>query len=243
MTREEAIEYLKRADTTVGQTIKTRTAEALEMAIEAMQTEPCEDAISRQDVLDLLQMKYFGEGLYWRISILPSVNPIAKQTSESVNKDAESESILTDDLISRRAVLDILDRHTLSRMALYEIEDLPSVQPQTEHCGKDINVTTTDAISRQEIINRCEKVINHGVRDLDGCHSIRAERLLEVVKQLPSVTSHRVGKWLLFDDESNSYCCSVCNAAYMLIEGTPKDNGYKYCPYCGAKLEEDDEQW
>ncbi len=37
MTRVEAIEYLKRADTTVGQTIKTSTAEALEMAIEALE--------------------------------------------------------------------------------------------------------------------------------------------------------------------------------------------------------------
>lgn len=35
-----------------------------------------------------------------------------------------------EDVISRQAVLDILDRHTLSRMALYEIEDLPSVQPE-----------------------------------------------------------------------------------------------------------------
>lgn len=56
MTREEAIEYLKRADTTVGQTIKTRTAEALEMAIEALKQKRCgkdtnvstTDAISRQ---------------------------------------------------------------------------------------------------------------------------------------------------------------------------------------------------
>lgn len=35
-----------------------------------------------------------------------------------------------EDAISRQAVLDILDRHTLSRMTLYEIEDLPSVQPE-----------------------------------------------------------------------------------------------------------------
>ena len=39
MTREEAIEYLKHADTTVGKKIKTRTAEALEMAIEALSAE------------------------------------------------------------------------------------------------------------------------------------------------------------------------------------------------------------
>ena len=40
MTNEEAIEYLKRADTTVGKKTKTRTAEALEMAIEALKQEP-----------------------------------------------------------------------------------------------------------------------------------------------------------------------------------------------------------
>ncbi|MBP5593980.1 MAG: hypothetical protein J6Y02_01265 [Pseudobutyrivibrio sp.] len=40
MTKEEAIEYLKRADTTVGQKIKTKTAEALEMAIKALEQEP-----------------------------------------------------------------------------------------------------------------------------------------------------------------------------------------------------------
>jgi len=36
MTEKEAIEYLKRADITVGQKIKTKTAEALELAIHAV---------------------------------------------------------------------------------------------------------------------------------------------------------------------------------------------------------------
>ena len=130
MTREEAIELVNKCKEKSIEDGFFKRAEALQMAIEAMQTEPCEDAIRRQDVLDLLQMKYFGEGLYCRISILPYVNPIAKQTSESVNKDAESESILTDDLISRQAVLEILDHHTLSRMAEMEINELPSVECQ-----------------------------------------------------------------------------------------------------------------
>ena len=39
MTKEEAIAYLKSADVTVGLDIKTRTAEALEMAIEALSEE------------------------------------------------------------------------------------------------------------------------------------------------------------------------------------------------------------
>ena len=40
MTREDAIMYLKRADTTVGQAIKTKTAEALEMAIKVLGQKP-----------------------------------------------------------------------------------------------------------------------------------------------------------------------------------------------------------
>jgi hypothetical protein len=39
MTREEAIIYLKRADVTVGREPKTKTAEALEMAIKALEQE------------------------------------------------------------------------------------------------------------------------------------------------------------------------------------------------------------
>ena len=39
MTREEAIEYLKCADATVGKKIKTRVAEALEMAIKSLEQE------------------------------------------------------------------------------------------------------------------------------------------------------------------------------------------------------------
>ena len=39
MTREEAIAYLKRADVTVGRETKTKTAEAIEMAIAALEKE------------------------------------------------------------------------------------------------------------------------------------------------------------------------------------------------------------
>lgn len=54
MTREEAIIYLKSADVTVGQEIKTKTAEALEMAIKTLEQEPCEDCISRQAAIDAI---------------------------------------------------------------------------------------------------------------------------------------------------------------------------------------------
>ena len=56
MTREEAIEYIKRADVTVGREIKTKTAKALEMAIKALEQESTTkndlgvDCVARQDI-------------------------------------------------------------------------------------------------------------------------------------------------------------------------------------------------
>jgi len=40
---------------------------------------------------------------------------------------------------------------------------------------------------------------------------------------------------------SNTYKCSACEEIQMLIDGTPKENGWKYCPNCGAKMEESNE--
>ena len=40
---------------------------------------------------------------------------------------------------------------------------------------------------------------------------------------------------------SNTYKCSACGEIQMLIEGTPKENGWKYCPNCGAKMDEEEE--
>lgn len=33
------------------------------------------------------------------------------------------------------------------------------------------------------------------------------------------------------------YDCSVCGESFCLIEGTPTDNLYNYCPNCGAKMD------
>lgn len=33
------------------------------------------------------------------------------------------------------------------------------------------------------------------------------------------------------------YDCSVCGESWVLIDGTPKDNGMIYCPHCGARMD------
>ena len=46
----------------------------------------------------------------------------------------------------------------------------------------------------------------------------------------------KYGKWETFDCDKNSYKCSACGDVQYLVEGTPKDNNYNYCPTCGAKM-------
>ena len=96
MTREEAIEHLKRADTTVGQTTKTRTAEALEMAIKALEQEPCEDCISRQAVLG--KAIDYGSNTYLipvnSVKALPPVTPQSKtDVLDQIRAEIEREII------------------------------------------------------------------------------------------------------------------------------------------------------
>jgi len=47
------------------------------------------------------------------------------------------------------------------------------------------------------------------------------------------------GEWLkIYPDheEWNVYECSHCGEEFDLIEGTPYDNGYNFCPNCGADM-------
>ena len=48
-------------------------------------------------------------------------------------------------------------------------------------------------------------------------------------------TSSDYCEWKLIDEEANVYDTS-CRNPHILIEGTPKENNYEYCPYCGKKI-------
>ena len=124
---------------------------AIHEAIELLQKEPCEDAISKKVALDAMRGltrwcvrsedgRFNNVGLLYDdvmfgIDKLPSVNPILKESPETFNKDAESESMLNADLISRRAALlpydELRDNDVISVRTIRDnIKYLPSVQPQ-----------------------------------------------------------------------------------------------------------------
>lgn len=48
------------------------------------------------------------------------------------------------------------------------------------------------------------------------------------------------GRWGESIDEwfgTDVYTCSKCRESYVLVEGTPKQNLWHYCPNCGAKMD------
>ena len=47
--------------------------------------------------------------------------------------------------------------------------------------------------------------------------------------------SDDVCKWKLEDEEANLYLTG-CQQRQLIFEGSPKENGYRYCHYCGKKI-------
>ena len=67
---------------------------------------------------------------------------------------------------------------------------------------------------------------------------------VDYIKSLPSVTSEpKTGHWIEKDgfDGDTYYDCSECGESWTTIEGNPWNNGMKYFPNCGAKMEEVEE--
>ena len=64
------------------------------------------------------------------------------------------------------------------------------------------------------------------------CRICVVDDAIEIVKQ--GGVSDDVCEWKLEDEEANLYL-TRCQQRQLIFEGTPKENGYRYCPYCGKK--------
>lgn len=58
---------------------------------------------------------------------------------------------------------------------------------------------------------------------------------------LVEAEEHKAGKWILIDEESNTWQCSHCielgkDDWWQLNSGTPQDNKMDYCPHCGVEM-------
>ena len=66
--------------------------------------------------------------------------------------------------------------------------------------------------------------------------------LISDVKAISSAEP-KTGHWIEEDmfDGDVAYRCSECNELFWIESGTPKDNGYNFCPKCGKRLVEPQE--
>lgn len=133
------------------------------------------------------------------------------------------------DLISRKkaiSVLEQLEEHSLTGMmhicnAIYLLKNQPTAYDIGEVVEKLERIRAKKTCNKE----KCDtKVI---------CRICVVDDAIEIVNQ--GAVSDDVCEWRLCDEEANVYDTS-CRNPHILIEGTPKENNYKYCPYCAKKI-------
>ena len=96
--------------------------------------------------------------------------------------------------------------------------------------------------------------VNASDRELPQAHKLimaldkENRRLRTIVDQLPVTADGRVRamtretgtcvwKW---DEHNDDFWDTACGESFCFIDGGPKENHTKYCPYCGRLIEEAD---
>lgn len=54
----------------------------------------------------------------------------------------------------------------------------------------------------------------------------------------PIKHAHWIDEELELGEDFCLYKCSNCGEEFQLMDGTPNDNDYGYCPHCGAKMDD-----
>lgn len=116
---------------------------------------------------------------------------------------------------------------------------------ENKRTDKRAETHACDCISRQELLDRCDFVIQKGIADNNGYHMVSAEKVKEVIESLPPDVppADRHGKWIIeIDTGEEMLRCSECDNRvikkwYRLAVGTDANK----CPYCGAGMGSDGE--
>lgn len=109
-----------------------------------------------------------------------------------------------------------------------------------------------DLIRRGDALNAIRKVCRIGCLPSSALTRIeqRDVVILDAVQAVSTVKKADVptvdpeslrptAKWENEDDyygDSIIWCCSACKDRFILNDGTPEENNYKYCPSCGARM-------
>lgn len=166
-------------------------------------------------------------------------------TAQEVSNDSPELDKENGELIRRKAAIEVLKEAfnpsiTNFVKAKIAIENLPSAQPEPSRVARDIatiieNEKDMRVIAQPEPEITDEQAIEH--LQSSGWMQNHDKQMYEMgAKEQPQ----RTGRWIQYGDE---FCCSECGGwAYMdeCDEGikTPQS---KFCPECGARMEESEE--
>ena len=93
-----------------------------------------------------------------------------------------------------------------------------------------------DAIDRAEAMTEIMMFAGNVKSDEEDIY-IKVSDAVQLLRELPSVTPHqRIGHWIdIMVGDMPAQACDQCNTFYPLAY---TGGGHKYCPNCGAEMEE-----
>ena len=80
-----------------------------------------------------------------------------------------------------------------------------------------------------------EKIIEKVKAYYDAVNPYVGNTVTKIVNQVAEEYKQEVCEWRLCDEEANVYD-TTCRNTHILLEGSPMDNNYEFCPYCGKKI-------
>lgn len=235
MTREEAIKELKilredywEDDGYGHETIQNDdTMFALDMAIKALEQQPCDDCISRQAVINAINHNCIYENEY-NLTASHIMEKVKQLPPVTLQRCEDWYDVPSDEMTLEQA-----------RQAVKDLRKKLAERLEQESCD--------DCINRQAAIDTIESWLSCDDYNETERHIMRA--MQSVLYDLPSVTpEEKTGHWIdeadnidaLFD--RHKYKCSKCGELANYFVGGSEDwwNLIKpnFCPNCGAKMQE-----
>lgn len=104
----------------------------------------------------------------------------------------------------------------------------------------------SEFIDREKAIAKIKAAYCCGCENYNGvrCRACQIMDAIDVLEDEPAVVPdvmRPVAHWNMDEDAVGDpivWTCSNCKDSIIMYDGTPMENGYKYCPQCGAKMED-----
>ena len=103
---------------------------------------------------------------------------------------------------------------------------------------REKTVSEKRLIDADELKKRAEKVCFPDIPECGDFYAVGVSDI-DIMPTIDPESMRPTAHWENEDDfygDSIVWFCSVCKGRFILNDGTPEENDYKYCPHCGAKM-------